>query len=87
MLYVNLCNTGCDCIAGQGGGVIQGTASEAVLVVILAARDKILRRVGRDAFPKLVMYASDQTHTAFQKACQVPPMTCKNENNLIIYTQ
>ncbi|XP_052118635.1 tyrosine decarboxylase 2, partial [Arachis duranensis] len=26
---------------GQGGGVIQGTASEAVLVVLLAARDKI----------------------------------------------
>lgn len=56
---------------GQGGGVIQGTASEAVLVVLLAARDKILRRVGRSALPKLVTYASDQTHSALQKACQI----------------
>ncbi|XP_061343435.1 tyrosine decarboxylase 2 isoform X1 [Gastrolobium bilobum] len=56
---------------GQGGGVIQGTASEAVLVVLLAARDKILRRVGRSALPKLVIYASDQAHSALQKACQI----------------
>ncbi|XWS76176.1 hypothetical protein CRYUN_Cryun01aG0153800 [Craigia yunnanensis] len=57
--------------AGQGGGVIQGTASEAVLVVLLAARDKVLRRVGKDALEKLVVYASDQTHSALQKACQI----------------
>ncbi|KAG5055428.1 hypothetical protein JHK85_007938 [Glycine max] len=57
--------------SGKGGGVIQGTASEAVLVVLLAARDKILRRVGRNALPKLVMYASDQTHSALLKACQI----------------
>ncbi|CAL0309800.1 unnamed protein product [Lupinus luteus] len=56
---------------GQGGGVIQGTASEAVLVVLVAARDKILRRVGRSALNKLVIYASDQTHSALQKACQI----------------
>uniref|UniRef100_A0AAU8CHY9 TDC n=1 Tax=Corchorus olitorius TaxID=93759 RepID=A0AAU8CHY9_9ROSI len=57
--------------AGQGGGVIQGTASEAVLVVLLAARDKILRGVGKGALEKLVVYASDQTHSALQKACQI----------------
>ncbi|KAK6780454.1 hypothetical protein RDI58_022638 [Solanum bulbocastanum] len=56
---------------GQGGGVIQGTASEAVLVVILAARDKVLRRVGKDAISKLVVYCSDQTHSSLQKACQI----------------
>ncbi|KAF5937548.1 hypothetical protein HYC85_025054 [Camellia sinensis] len=56
---------------GQGGGVIQGTASEAVLVVLLAARDKVLRRVGKDAIGKLVVYGSDQTHSALQKACQI----------------
>ncbi|XP_019225726.1 PREDICTED: tyrosine decarboxylase 1 isoform X1 [Nicotiana attenuata] len=56
---------------GQGGGVIQGTASEAVLVVLLAARDKVLRRVGKDAIGKLVVYCSDQTHSALQKACQI----------------
>lgn len=58
-------------VAGQGGGVIQGTASEAVLVVVLAARDNFLRRVGKNALEKLVVYASDQTHSALQKACQV----------------
>ncbi|XP_062148052.1 phenylacetaldehyde synthase [Alnus glutinosa] len=57
--------------AGKGGGVIQGTASEAVLVVLLAARDEILRRVGKNALEKLVVYASDQTHSALQKACQI----------------
>ncbi|XP_065615715.1 phenylacetaldehyde synthase isoform X4 [Quercus suber] len=57
--------------AGQGGGVIQGTASEAVLVVLLAARDKVLRRLSKNALEKIVVYASDQTHSAVQKACQV----------------
>ncbi|XP_058207624.1 phenylacetaldehyde synthase [Rhododendron vialii] len=56
---------------GQGGGVIQGTASEAALVVLLAARDKVLRTVGKDAIGKLVAYASDQTHSSLQKACQI----------------
>ncbi|CAL1357102.1 unnamed protein product [Linum trigynum] len=56
---------------GHGGGVIQGTASEAVLVVLLAARDKTLRRVGKSALGKLVVYGSDQTHSALQKACQI----------------
>ncbi|KAL9436183.1 hypothetical protein AB3S75_022272 [Citrus x aurantiifolia] len=56
---------------GQGGGVIQGTASEAVLVVLLAARDKALKRVGKNSLEKLVVYASDQTHSALQKACQI----------------
>ncbi|XP_075508293.1 tyrosine decarboxylase 2 isoform X2 [Primulina tabacum] len=56
---------------GHGGGVIQGTASEAVLVVLLAARDKILRKVGEDAIRKLVVYISDQTHASLQKACKI----------------
>ncbi|CAI0385954.1 unnamed protein product [Linum tenue] len=65
---------------GHGGGVIQGTASEAVLVVLLAARDKTLRRVGKSALGKLVVYGSDQTHSALQKACQiggVHPENCR----------
>ncbi|KAJ0967391.1 hypothetical protein J5N97_024308 [Dioscorea zingiberensis] len=57
--------------SGQGGGVIQGTASEAILVVLLAARDKVLRKIGRNSLEKLVVYASDQTHSALQKACQI----------------
>ncbi|KAM3683403.1 hypothetical protein ACJW31_12G144700 [Castanea mollissima] len=66
--------------AGQGGGVIQGTASEAVLVVLLAARDKVLRRLGKNALEKIVVYASDQTHSALQKACQIAgihPENCR----------
>ncbi|XP_038888932.1 tyrosine decarboxylase 2 [Benincasa hispida] len=57
--------------SGKGGGVIQGTASEAVLVVLLAARDRAMRRFGKDSLRKLVVYASDQTHSALQKACQI----------------
>uniref|UniRef100_A0A8B9YBS6 Aromatic-L-amino-acid decarboxylase n=1 Tax=Bos mutus grunniens TaxID=30521 RepID=A0A8B9YBS6_BOSMU len=54
--------------AGEGGGVIQGTASEATLVALLAARTKVTRRL-QAASPeltqaaimeKLVAYASDQ---------------------------
>lgn len=60
-----------EAFVGQGGGVIQGTASEAFLVVLVAARDKILRKVGKKSLEKLVVYASDQTHSAMQKACQV----------------
>ncbi|KAK3405169.1 hypothetical protein EUGRSUZ_K01418 [Eucalyptus grandis] len=56
---------------GPGGGVIQGTASEAVLVVLLAARDKFLSRIGKSSLDKLVVYSSDQTHSALQKACQI----------------
>ncbi|MQM09297.1 hypothetical protein Taro_042170 [Colocasia esculenta] len=56
--------------SGHGGGVIQGTASEAVLVALLAARDKMLK-IGKSSLGNLVVYASDQTHSALQKACQI----------------
>ncbi len=67
-------------IAGKGGGVIQGTASEAVLVVMLAARKRALKQVSSaaqgmseaEALSKLVVYSSDQTHSCVIKACQVP---------------
>ncbi|KAF8692733.1 hypothetical protein HU200_039431 [Digitaria exilis] len=54
-----------------GGGIIQGTASEAVLVALLAARDRTLRKHGKTSLKKLVVYASDQTHSSLQKACQI----------------
>uniref|UniRef100_A0A7N5K153 Aromatic-L-amino-acid decarboxylase n=1 Tax=Ailuropoda melanoleuca TaxID=9646 RepID=A0A7N5K153_AILME len=53
---------------GEGGGVIQGSASEATLVALLAARTKVVRRL-QAASPgltqgaimeKLVAYSSDQ---------------------------
>jgi aromatic-L-amino-acid decarboxylase len=66
--------------SGKGGGVIQGTASEAVLVVMLAARNRALKQVSSaaqgmseaEALSKLVVYSSDQTHSCVIKACQVP---------------
>ncbi|KAK8923868.1 Tyrosine decarboxylase 1 [Platanthera zijinensis] len=57
-------------LAGLGGGVIQGTASKAILISLLAARDKILGKDGIEYLSKLTVYASDQTHSALKKACQ-----------------
>ncbi|KAI3894180.1 hypothetical protein MKX03_003737 [Papaver bracteatum] len=66
--------------SGNGGGVIQGTASEAILVALLAARDKVLKKVGKTSLPQLVAYASDQAHASMQKACQIAgvhPENCR----------
>ncbi|KAF3450361.1 hypothetical protein FNV43_RR06441 [Rhamnella rubrinervis] len=54
--------------SGNGGGVLQGTTCEAILCTLVAARDQILSRIGKDNIGKLVVYCSDQTHSAFQKA-------------------
>ncbi|KAJ0265502.1 hypothetical protein HA466_0017770 [Hirschfeldia incana] len=65
---------------GKGGGVIQGSASEAILVVMVAARDKVLRSVSNNSLGKLVVYSTDQTHSALQKACQIAgihPENCR----------
>ncbi|KMZ65142.1 putative Tyrosine decarboxylase (or alternatively Aromatic aldehyde synthase) [Zostera marina] len=64
--------------SGHGGGIIQGTASEAILVVLLAARDKILLRIGRNSMDKLVVYSSDQVHSFFKKACQIAGIHSEN---------
>ncbi|KAL6540768.1 Tyrosine decarboxylase 1 [Orobanche minor] len=64
--------------AGHGGGVIQGSASESVLVVLLAARDKVLKNIGKDAIGKLVAYSSDQTHSSLQKACKIGGIHLEN---------
>ncbi|XP_005396658.1 PREDICTED: aromatic-L-amino-acid decarboxylase isoform X1 [Chinchilla lanigera] len=62
--------------ASLGGGVIQGSASEATLVALLAARTKVTRRL-QAAFPeltqaaimeKLVAYSSDQAHSSVERA-------------------
>uniref|UniRef100_A0A6Q2WSZ8 Aromatic-L-amino-acid decarboxylase n=1 Tax=Esox lucius TaxID=8010 RepID=A0A6Q2WSZ8_ESOLU len=61
---------------GQGGGVIQGTASEATLVALLAARSRTVRiilandpqRPETDITSKLVAYASDQAHCSVERA-------------------
>jgi hypothetical protein len=43
-----------------GGGVIQGTSSEAVLVAMLAARARVLEGRPHEDTLKLVAYGSDQ---------------------------
>lgn len=60
---------------GNGGGVIQGSASESILVAILTAREQTVRRFKRD-YPdmdeglirsKLVGYSSDQSNSCVEK--------------------
>jgi tyrosine decarboxylase len=59
---------------GTGGGVILGTTSEAMLVTLVAARDAALRRSGSSgvsAITRLTVYAADQRHSTFFKACRL----------------
>lgn len=54
------------CSGGKGGGVIQGTASEATLVALLGAKAKMMKKVKEEhpdwedsvIIPKLVGYCS-----------------------------
>lgn len=56
---------------GAGGGVIQGTASEATLVALVAARHR-LRRARPDVVPgSLVAYTSGQAHSSVLKATRI----------------
>ncbi|PHU23477.1 Tyrosine/DOPA decarboxylase 2 [Capsicum chinense] len=64
--------------SGGGGGVIQGTTCEAMLCTIVAARDQMLDKVGRENIDKLVVYASDQTHFSFQKAVKISGIKLEN---------
>ncbi|TKY64036.1 Tyrosine/DOPA decarboxylase 2 [Spatholobus suberectus] len=57
--------------SGDGGGVLLGTTCEAILCTFVAAREKKLSQVGKENIGKLVVYGSDQTHSALQKAAQI----------------
>ncbi|XP_015602409.1 aromatic-L-amino-acid decarboxylase isoform X1 [Cephus cinctus] len=65
-----------NCSDGPGGGVIQGSASEATLVGLLAAKEKTTRRI-KSLHPdldegiikaKLVAYTSDQANSSVERA-------------------
>lgn len=56
--------------SGHGGGVIQGTASEATLVATVAARERARQR-GAPADAPLVAYASTQAHSSVIKAAML----------------
>ncbi|KAJ1724545.1 hypothetical protein LPJ53_001191 [Coemansia erecta] len=66
---------------GEGGGVIQGSASEAHIVAMIAGREMVLERIKADGqvsddeassmCHKFVAYFSDQTHSSGQKAANI----------------
>lgn len=64
---------------GFGGGVIQGTASEATLVAVLSARTKFLNRIKEKnpgmedgvALTKLIAYTSRQSHSSVERAYMI----------------
>lgn len=65
--------------AGSGGGVIQGSASEATLMALLAARSRATRHLQATrpglteaaVMEKLVAYGSDQAHCSVERAALI----------------
>ncbi|XP_069586441.1 aromatic-L-amino-acid decarboxylase [Ranitomeya imitator] len=61
---------------GEGGGVIQGTASEATLMALLAAKTKVVKRLQAEnpdlseaeIVGRMVAYSSDQAHSSVERA-------------------
>ncbi|KAF8781198.1 hypothetical protein HU200_000702 [Digitaria exilis] len=56
---------------GGGGGTLLGTSCEAILCVLVAAREKKLAEIGGKRIGDLVVYSSDQNHFAFRKAARI----------------
>ncbi|KAI8611581.1 pyridoxal phosphate-dependent transferase [Chytriomyces sp. MP71] len=65
---------------GEGGGVIQGSASEAICVAIIAARQRMLDSKRAEGMSeedvitlgsKLIAYGSTQTHSATKKGAMI----------------
>ncbi|CAM9597402.1 unnamed protein product [Laminaria digitata] len=64
---------------GEGGGVIQGSASEGTLVGLLAARTRALKHMRQvspgvsdhELMAKMTLYTSDQAHSSAQKAAKI----------------
>lgn len=71
-----------NCSSGPGGGVIQGSASEATLVGLLVAKDRMIRRLVQqnpdldedEIKQKLVAYTSDQCNSSVEKAGRLGSM-------------
>ncbi|RWS24794.1 aromatic-L-amino-acid decarboxylase-like protein, partial [Leptotrombidium deliense] len=64
---------------GNGGGVIQGTASEATLVALLGARNKAMaiHKNKENVLSKLVAYASQQSHSSVERAALLGAVTIR----------
>jgi aromatic-L-amino-acid decarboxylase len=76
---------------GEGGGIIQGTASEVVLTALVAARERIIRRklgdmpegeermdAAADIRGKLVALGSEHAHSSTQKAAVIAGTRYRN---------
>src|SRR5215469_5937030 len=65
---------------GAGGGVIQDTASSAVLCALLAARERATAYASNQqgCNGKLVGYASTQTHSSLEKAAMIAGIGTQN---------
>jgi len=55
--------------SGPGGGVIQGTASEATLCAVLAARHRAM--AAGASLDQLVAYATSQSHSSIEKGLRI----------------
>ena len=66
--------------SGTGGGVIQGSASEATLCAILAARERTTGGAGnrRGAPGDLVAYATSQAHSSIEKGLRIAGIGSEN---------
>ena len=66
--------------SSAGGGVIQDTASSAVLAAVLAARERAtgFQSNERGADGKLVAYVSTQTHSSVEKAIKIAGLGRQN---------
>ena len=66
--------------SSTGGGVIQDTASSAVLAAVLAARERATGFQGneRGADGRLVAYVSTQTHSSVEKAVKIAGLGRQN---------
>ena len=65
---------------GSGGGVIQDTASSAVLCALLAARERATEYATnkKGCNGRLVAYASTQTHSSLEKAAMIAGIGVEN---------
>ncbi|XP_050221103.2 phenylacetaldehyde synthase-like [Mercurialis annua] len=67
--------------SGNGGGVLHGSTCEAIVCSLAAARDRALQIFGSDKITKLVVYASDQTHSTLYKGTRlvgIPPSNIRS---------